>query len=104
MREAWKTAAVLLALTGCGPSVRPAPSSKDIVFLTRAGCVNTDRMRANLDAALKAEQQPTEYQFIDLDALPKDDLRNGYPTPTVLYAGTDLFGMAKPTPPFPEPT
>ena len=76
----------------------------DLVFLTRGGCANTTTMRANLDGALKTLALPTDYQFIDLDTLPKTDPRTGYPTPTLLYANRDLFGMAVPTPPFPEPT
>jgi hypothetical protein len=76
----------------------------DLVFLTRGDCVNTAKMRASLDEALKVMNLPNNYQFIDLDTLPKADARTGYPTPTVLYANRDLFGMAIPTPPFPEPT
>jgi hypothetical protein len=45
-----------------------------------------------------------DYQFIDLDTLPASDARRGYPTPTLLYRGRDLFGMPVPAPPFPEPT
>jgi hypothetical protein len=78
-------------------------ATKDLTFLTRGGCVNTPTLRANLDQALKANGLDTDYQFIDLDSLPRTDLRTGYPTPTVLYANRDLFDMAAPTPPFPEP-
>ena len=74
-----------------------------LVFLTREGCANTGRMRANLDGALKAMGLPTDYQVIDLATLPGGDARRGYPTPTVLYADRDLFGLPKPTPPLPEP-
>lgn len=76
----------------------------DVVFLTRNGCVNTTTMRTNLDGALKALGQPAEYQVVDLDTLPDGDVRRGYPTPTVLVANRDLFGMAQPQPPFPDPT
>ena len=79
-------------------------TTKDLVFLTRGDCVNTATMRANLDEALKAKGLPTDYQFIDLDSLQPTDSRTGYPTPTILYADRDLFGMAAPTPPFPAPT
>jgi len=74
------------------------------VFLTRSGCVNTDIMRQRLDEALGALGVPANYQFIDLETLPKTDPRVGYPTPTLLYRDTDIFGMSKPTPPFPAPT
>ena len=79
-------------------------TTKDLVFLTRGGCVNTTTMRANLDQALKAKGLPTDYQFIDLDSLQPTDPRTGYPTPTLLYANRDLFDMAAPTPQFPAPT
>ena len=66
-------------------------------------CVNTTTMRANLDDALRSLEQPSEYQVVDLDTLPDGDVRRGYPTPTVLVANRDLFGMAEPQPPFPTP-
>jgi hypothetical protein len=61
-------------------------------------------MRGNLDAALKSMNLPTNYQFIDLDTLDKSDDRTGYPTPTLLFNGRDVFGLAAPKPPYPEPT
>lgn len=76
----------------------------DLVFLTRDGCVNTSTMRARLDEALASVDLPTDYQFIDADALPPTDARAGYGTPTVLYRGRDLFGLAEPPVPPPPPT
>ena len=96
--------AILLLVSvsvGCGSEPGPI---RDMVFLTRGDCVNTATMRANLDAALKMMNRPTTYEFIDLDGLPKDDPRTGYPTPTILIAGRDLFGLPKPMPPYPEST
>lgn len=75
-----------------------------LVFLTRDGCVNTVTMRANLDEALKALHLPSDYQFIDADALATSDPRGGYGTPTVLYKGRDLSGMEEPAVPHPPPT
>jgi len=69
---------------------------RDLVFLTRDGCVNTARMRFSLDEALKALALPTNYALIDVDKLESFDRRRGYGTPTVLYDGRDLFGMAAP--------
>ena len=96
----WLLSFVLLA-AACN-TADPAP--KPLVFLTREGCVNTDIMRARLDDALKAFTPPPSYSVVDLDGLTADDIRRGYPTPTILLGGADLFGMAAPTPPFPDPT
>jgi hypothetical protein len=75
-----------------------------MVFVTRDGCILTDQMRGNLDAALDKLGRGGAYQVIDLASLPADDPRRGYPTPTILLDGRDLFGMLPPIPPFPEPT
>lgn len=98
----------IVVMAGC--STQPAQTSmnarsmKDLVFLTRSGCVNTVTMRANLDEALRALALPSDYQFIDADALKESDPRGGYGTPTVLYAGKDLFGMEEPPIPHPPAT
>lgn len=75
-----------------------------IVLLTRDGCVNTETMRARLDEALARLAWPADYGLIDADTLPSSDPRGGYGTPTVLYAGRDLFGMPEPPAPPPSPT
>ena len=81
----------------------PRTVKPDLVFLTRDGCVNTPDMVNNLDDALKSLGWPTDYQYLDIGKLPKNDACTGYPTPTVLWNGRDLFSMPVPTPPFPEP-
>ena len=72
-------------------------SGKGFVLLTRQGCANTPTMRARLDDALTALQLPGEYDDVDIGSLPKGEVRRGYPTPTLLYEGADVFGL--PTPP-----
>ena len=93
------------------PKPRPATAAPtrrsvraDLVFITRDGCVNTPDMFNNLDDALRSLNLALDYQVVNLGTLPKSDPRTGYPTPTVLYRGRDVFGMPEPTPPFPEPT
>ena len=82
-----------------------APATmKNLTFLTRDGCVNTPDMVNNLDDALAALNLPKDYQFIDIGKLPKDDPRTGYPTPTILWNGKDIFGMATPKPPYDVPS
>lgn len=81
------------------------PSVKnDLVFLTRDGCVNTPDMLNGVDDALRALGLALDYAVIDLTSLPVNDARRGYPTPTVLIRGHDIYGMPEPTPPFPEPS
>ena len=75
-----------------------------IVLLTRDGCANTDILRTNLDAALQSLAWAPDYEILDLAILPDADVRRGYPTPTLLYANRDLFGLPEPRPPLPEPT
>ena len=96
--------ALVVAFSGCTLPAAPEVSVKDLVFLTRGGCVNTTTMRANLDEALGSLSLPIDYQFVDLATLAPSDPRVGYPTPTLLYRNRDLFGMSVPAPPFPEPT
>ncbi|MEO2018133.1 MAG: hypothetical protein ABGZ53_27590 [Fuerstiella sp.] len=80
------------------------PDTRDIVFLTRGGCVNTPVLRANLDAALSALGIAVEYTVVDQGTLPSTDVRCGYPTPTIRLDGRDVFDMPAPSPPFPPPT
>lgn len=80
------------------------PHTKELVFLTRGGCVNTTVMRRNLDAALKSLGLAHSYEVVDQDTLPGADVRRGYPMPTLLYEDRDVFGMSVPKPPLPDPT
>lgn len=75
-----------------------------IVLLTRGGCRDTETMRANLETAARALTPPAAFTVVDLDTLPTDDVRRGYPTPTLLFANRDVFGLAVPKPPLPQPT
>jgi hypothetical protein len=61
-------------------------------------------MRRNLDEALKTLGFAASYEVVDQDTLPESDVRRGYPTPTLLYADRDIFGMSVPKAPLPDPT
>ena len=106
-------AAVAGLLLGACQAPKPQPSTAarpqksvrgDLVFITRDGCVNTPDMFNSLDDALRSLNLALDYEVVNVGTLPKSDPRTGYPTPTVLYRGRDVFGMPEPTPPFPEPT
>jgi hypothetical protein len=93
-----------LAAAAMGAAQAPAPRSmKALTFLTRDGCVNTPDLVVNLDDALKGHGVATDYQYINIDKLPSSDVRTGYPTPTILYKGRDIFGMTPPRPPYNTP-
>ena len=69
-----------------------------IELLGFPACPNTPAMRANLRAALS----PRELAVLDeinQEALPASDPRRGWPTPTILVEGRDLFGMPAPRTP-----
>ena len=99
------TVITLLALVIAIGAVPAKPTSmKELTFLTRDGCVNTTDLVNNLDDALKSLGLPTDYAYVDIGKLSKRDVRTGYPTPTVLYKGKDIFGMPAPQPPFDQPS
>src|SRR5579872_1146272 len=89
---------IALGLIFIAGPVRPLESfsARDLIFLTRDGCVNTARMKSRLDEALTSLALPTNYALVNLDQLEPSDHRQGYGTPTILYKNRDLFGMAQP--------
>ena len=93
-----------LSAAACSGPGSAARAWKPLAFLTSQGCVNNDTMRARFDEALKSFTPTPTYSVVDLATLQSDDIRRGYPTPTILVAGADLFGMPAPTPPLPDPT
>ncbi len=55
-------------------------------------------MRDHLRAALREVGGGQVFAEIDQEVLPPGDPRRGWPAPTILVNGVDLFGMAAPTP------
>lgn len=55
-------------------------------------CPNIPALRANLKAALAKLQRDCEFTDTNLDTLPDDDARRGYPSPTILVNGRDVSG------------
>lgn len=101
-------------LTSCGEHsldnepARAVPEVIDkeltIQFLTRDGCKNTRKMLARLKDALGRLDQRVDLEIVHQAGLRQDDPRIGYPTPTLLIDGKDIFGSPVPTPPFPAPS
>ena len=73
-------------------------------FLTRDGCKNTAAMLSNLKEAISEGKIAADYTVVHQGTLPPEDPRVGYPTPTILLNGKDIFGLEIPKPPFPEPS
>lgn len=84
----WIVVVIAVATVSCG-------ASPPMVFLTRTGCKNSNTMRVRLDEALQALGRIPSYTLINSDALPADDARRGYGTPTILINNRDLFGMSE---------
>jgi hypothetical protein len=105
----WRTgcaAAALCLLAGCAPEPsQPAMSAAvsarqpAIELLGFPGCPNTPAMRANLKAALASVGNGWTFTDTDQEKLPQGDIRRGYPTPTILVNGCDLYGLPVPTGP-----
>ncbi len=98
-------AATFAVLVACGsvPSVLPldthpaiAASQPVIELLGFPECPNTPVMRDQLAAALSQLAPGWTFAETNQEQLPAGDLRRGYPTPTVLVNGRDLFGLPVP--------
>lgn len=63
------------------------------------GCPLTPRMKRRLEQAISQLEQRPELVQIDQTVLDASDLLRGYPAPTILVNGSDLFGMPPPTSP-----
>jgi hypothetical protein len=63
-----------------------------------ADCPNTAEFRERVELAAKAAGDIVVV-YVDQESLPATDLRRGYPAPTALLAGRDLFGLPTPSAP-----
>lgn len=71
-------------------------ASVRIELLGFPDCPNTPAMRSNLRAALSSLGS-WSLEEVDLSQLAEGDAQRGWPAPTVLVNGIDLFGMPAPT-------
>lgn len=72
-------------------------SQPAIELLGFGGCPNTPTMRNHLTAALASIGKGWTFADIDQEAMPTDDIRRGYATPTILIDGQDLYGLPAPS-------
>lgn len=77
-------------------TIEHGPAAK-IEVLGFGGCPNTRTMRANAHEAVKALGLSAEVHYVDQEALPLNDPRRGWPAPTLLVEGRDLFGLPAPS-------
>ena len=92
------TLAILLSTLIPGCSEQPDHAESDamlIEVLGFEGCPNTPLFVERVEAAAQAVGG-FELLYIDQESLADDDLRRGYPTPTALLGGRDIFGMPVP--------
>lgn len=61
-------------------------------------CPNTPEFLNRIEAAAD-RLTGVKVVYVDQESLPADDIRRGYPTPTALVNGQDIFGMPAPTSP-----
>lgn len=87
------------AMKQMGRDVLGSPQAMNIELLGFPNCPNTPAMRENLRAALEAIGGGLTFQDVNQEVLPETDIRRGWPTPTVLVNGADLFGTAPPSAP-----
>lgn len=59
-------------------------------------CPNTPATQDNVKKAVASLGLQADVVYVDQEKLPTGDSRRGWPTPTVLVKGRDLFGMAAP--------
>lgn len=78
------------------PDILEIPQAMNIELLGFPGCPNTPVLRENLRAALKSVDGELSFHDVNQETLPDTDIRRGWPTPTILVNGADLFGMAAP--------
>lgn len=60
------------------------------------GCPNTPELLARVRKAARG-MDGVRIEYVDQMRLAANDLRRGYPAPTVLVNGSDLFGLPTPT-------
>lgn len=91
------------ATTSSPSPASTTPSDRETTMTTTLlgfdGCPLTPLMKERLEQAIRTLDRDLALVQIDQQSLDSSDLRRGYPAPTVLVNGSDLFGMEAPTTP-----
>jgi hypothetical protein len=61
------------------------------------GCPNSPALLENTRAAAASVAPSVAVAYVDQKLIPESDVRRGYPAPTILVDGRDLFGLAAST-------
>ncbi len=69
---------------------------KRLILLGSVGCANTPTMRDRLEAAIREAGWATGYDDVDVWSLTDNDPWSGYPAPSILLDGKDIFGLPEP--------
>jgi hypothetical protein len=92
---------VATALSGCRSTPDATETDRAMIQVEVLGfsdCPNTPEFLRRVQVAA-TRVDGARVVYVDQEALPEDDVRRGYPTPTALANGRDLFGLPVPTTP-----
>ena len=94
---------LVAVFTGCAATPHHVSQSADlshrVQLLGFAACPNTPLMEKRLRMALDRIGASSPIEYVDQDALEAGDVQRGWPAPTVLVDGQDLYGMTPPRTP-----
>jgi hypothetical protein len=85
------------AMETMGGDILEPEGAMRIELLGFPDCPNTPVLRENLRAALASIGEGITFRDVNQAELAEDDVRRGWPTPTILVNGVDLFNLPAPT-------
>ena len=91
-------AAVLSACRSTHDARETGAAMIQVEVLGFGDCPNTPEFLRRVQVAA-TRVDGARVVYVDQEALPEHDVRRGYPTPTALANGRDLFGLPAPTTP-----
>ena len=86
-------------LAGCHSGAQLPDHVESIQVVGFSGCPNTPEMIYRTKLATIRSGIDATVVYLDQSRLPASDVRRGYPAPSVLVNGHDLFGLAPPREP-----